>query len=425
MLLIMNKEVMRITVNSAYEFVYFYEKHIKTKNSFSTPLFYLQTDIDDLAITLKSDDNDFVNRCGVTPKIINKKLFYGADVYVSYDENNLALITKCNDDTIADISMLCIGRFYRKGISYIYVYNRISVSHDTIVFVYKEDDHTKLWSSVSGMCTSTALYSDNTVNHIPNYRDMLINDTHKVNGEVKIDAHKRSGDVNCLNEITTVLPVYFFVKDTPKSMGLWKYIGGTDFFGMISMYNMSTFHISQIDYPVLGERYLCCAFFKRRTSDFGGVAIRLSNLLESESSNLIDFDSMQRNTSGKVLNIYNSDTGIIAYGGDCTFLDGTPGNSIEFTEDIYKYDKLIIEYTDDSGNYLHTVTIKTSYLLDNSNNSTFDLLMGNTFGLFWQIDLTKSTGVFFSGVAQNSGLVSIRGIISKVEDDFNELPSIQ
>ena len=410
----MNKEVMRITVNSAYEFVYLYEKHIKTKNSFSTPLFYLQTDIDDLAITLKSDDNDFVNRCGVTPKIINKKLFYGADVYVSYDENNLALITKCDDGTNADTSILCIGRFYRKDIPYIYVYNRVSASQRTVVFVYKEDDSTKLWSSISGTCTSTALYSDSTMNHLPNYSGMLINGT-----------HKRNRDVNCLNEITTVLPVYFFVKDTPKSLGLWRYIGGTDFFGMISMYNMSTFHISQIDYPILGDRYLCCALFKRRVSDFGGVAIKLSNLLESESSNLIDFDSMQSNTSGKVLSVNNSDTGIIAYGGDCTLLDGTPENSIEFTEDIYKYDKLIIEYTDDSGNYLHTVTIKTSYLLDNSNNSTFDLLMGNTFGLFWQIDLTKSTGVFFSGVAQNSGLVSIRGIISKVEDDFNELPSIQ
>lgn len=414
MLLIMNKEVMRITVNSAYEFVYLYEKHIKTKNSFSTPLFYLQTDIDDLAITLKSDDNDFVNRCGVTPKIINKKLFYGADVYVSYDENNLALITKCDDGTNADTSILCIGRFYRKDIPYIYVYNRVNASQRTVVFVYKEDDSTKLWSSTSGTCTSTALYSDSTMNHLPNYSGMLINGT-----------HKRNRDVNCLNEITTVLPVYFFVKDTPKSMGLWKYIGGTDFFGMVSMYNMSTFHISQIDYPILGDRYLCCALFKRRVSDFGGVAIKLSNLLESESSNLIDFDSMQSNTSGKVLSVNNSDTGIIAYGGDCTFLDGTPGNSVEFTEDIYKYNKLIIEYTDDSGNYLHTVTIKTSYLLDNSNNSTFDLLMGNTFGLFWQIDLTKSTGVFFSGVAQNSGLVSIRGIISKVEDDFNELPSVQ
>ena len=414
MLLIMNKEVMRITVNSAYEFVYLYEKHIKTKNSFSTPLFYLQTDIDDLAITLKSDDNDFVNRCGIIPKIINKNLFYGADVYASYDENNLALITKCDDGTIADTSILCIGRFYRKNIPYIYVYNRVNASQRTVVFVYKEGDSTKLWSSISGTCTSTALYSDSTMNHLPNYNGMLIN-----------GAHKRNRDVNCLNEITTVLPVYFFVKDTPKSMGLWKYIGGTDFFGMISMYNMSTFHISQIDYPILGDRYLCCAFFKRRVSDFVGVAIKLSNLLESESSNLIGFDSMQSNTSGKVLSVNNSDTGIMAYGGDCTFLDGTPGNSIEFTEDIYKYDKLKIEYTDDSGNYLHTVTIKTSYLLDNSNNGSFDLLMDNAFGLFWLVDLTKSTGVFFSGVVQNSGLVSIKGIISNVEDDFNELSSIQ
>ena len=55
MLLIMNKEVMRITVNSAYEFVYLYEKHIKTKNSFSTPLFYLQTDIDVSPARWKTD----------------------------------------------------------------------------------------------------------------------------------------------------------------------------------------------------------------------------------------------------------------------------------------------------------------------------------------------------------------------------------
>ena len=69
----MNKEVMRITVNSAYEFVYLYEKYIKTKTSFSTPLFYLQSDVDDLSIILKSDDIGFVNRCGITPKITNKQ----------------------------------------------------------------------------------------------------------------------------------------------------------------------------------------------------------------------------------------------------------------------------------------------------------------------------------------------------------------
>ena len=83
-----NKEVIRLTVSSAYEFIYLYENHIKTKTSFSTPLFYLQSDVDDLSIILKSDDIGFVNRCGITPKITNKKLFYDADVYVSYDENN-------------------------------------------------------------------------------------------------------------------------------------------------------------------------------------------------------------------------------------------------------------------------------------------------------------------------------------------------
>ena len=135
---------------------------------------------------------------------------------------------------------------------------------------------------------------------------------------------------------------------------------------------------------------------------------------------------MQSNTADKVISIKNENTGIDAYGGDCVFIDGTPGGSIELVSDIYKYQKVIVEYTDDSGLDLHSVEINVDYLQDNSTNSYFDLLMGNNHGLFWHIDLTKSTGLFLSGVHQNCGIVSIKGVASTVEDDYsNELPSVQ
>lgn len=419
-----NKEVLRINVNRSYDFVAIYNSQIKSAFCFSTALFYLRANYDDTGVELYSDDSDFISRCGAKPMLLNKKLFEGDYIYLSYDENNLAIVTKINDASLSDSSVLCCGRFYVGSVPYIYIYsnsayNNVSVDDKEVVIVYNENTPDKLWSSAYGMCTSTILCADDNIKGVPNYRSIF-------NVGDKNAKHKRDYNTNSLNEITTILPVYFYVKDTPYTLNMWKYIGMTDFLGVVSMYNMDTFHISQIDYPVSGNRYLCCSFYKRRLVDFRGIAIRLSNLLETISDNLIDFTGMQSNTADKVISIKNENTGIEAYGGDCVFIDGTPGGSIEFISDIYKYQKVIVEYTDDSGLDLHSVEINVDYLQNNSTNSYFDLLMGNNHGLFWHIDLTKSTGLFLSGVNQNCGIVSIKGVASTVEDDYsNELPSVQ
>ena len=99
----MNKEVMRITVNSAYEFVYLYEKHIKTKNSFSTPLFYLQTDIDDLAITLKCDDNDFVKASIMASNVDVARLFNNEEIN-NFLINNMNNIVKFMNEKLYTLS---------------------------------------------------------------------------------------------------------------------------------------------------------------------------------------------------------------------------------------------------------------------------------------------------------------------------------
>ena len=418
-----NKEVLRINVNRAYDAVTIYNEHIVPK-SFRTSLFELRADLTDTGIGLYSEDSSFVKRCGAIFIAVNNKLLERDDIYFSFDRDNLAIVTKYNNTSTIDVSILCCGRFYVDSTSYIYIYsntanNFVNAGNKEVVVVYNENEPDMLWSSAYGTCTSTILHIDDNIKGVPNYRGIF-------NVGDKNAKHKRDYNTNSLNEITTILPVYFYVKDTPYALNMWKYIGMTDFFGIVSMYNMDTFHISQINYPVSGNKYLCCSFYRRRTVDFSGIAIRLSNLLETMSDNLIDFTGMQSNTADRVISIKNENTGIDAYGGDCVFIDGTPGGSIELVSDIYKYQKVIVEYTDDSGLDLHSVEINVDYLQDNSTNSYFDLLMGNNHGLFWHIDLTKSTGLFLSGVHQNCGIVSIKGVASTVEDDYsNELPSVQ
>lgn len=419
-----NKEIVRVNVNRAYDAVTIYNAHIAPK-SFHTALFDLRSDFSDISIQLYSEDSNFIKHCGATFIAVNNKLYESDDIYFSFDGDNLAVVTKYNNTSTIDASILCCGRFYVGSSPYVYIYsntanNAVNADNKEVVVVYSENEPDKLWSSAYGTCTATVLHTDNNITHLPNYRGML------GVGEKKAK-HKRNINTNTLNEITMVLPVYFYVKDSPEAVNMWKYIGTTNFFGLVSMYNMDTFHISQVDYPVSGNRYMCCSLYKRRTIDFSGIAIKLSNTLESLSDNVADFDGMQSNTTDTVLNINNTTTGIIAYGGDCTFIDGTPGCSIDLLTNIYRFRKLIVEYTDDSGLELHSVDIDVRYLQSNSTNSYFDLLMDNVYGLFWHIDLTKSTGLFLSGVTQNCGIVSIKGMTSDivVEDDFNELPSIQ
>lgn len=85
---------------------------------------------------------------------------------------------------------------------------------------------------------------------------------------------------NTSNGIATVLPSLFYIKEQPYGMNTWSYIGKSDELNYVNMYNMSSYHILQKNYPVSGDRYVCITQYKRRKFMYDGLAIRLTNRLD-------------------------------------------------------------------------------------------------------------------------------------------------
>lgn len=86
--------------------------------------------------------------------------------------------------------------------------------------------------------------------------------------------------VNVLNEISLIMPSYFYIRKPPKAIDVWSYVGKSNDICYVNMYNMENYHIVQQDYPVTGDKYICCALYKRRTVCYAGVAIRLTDKIE-------------------------------------------------------------------------------------------------------------------------------------------------
>ena len=83
--------------------------------------------------------------------------------------------------------------------------------------------------------------------------------------------------VNVLNEVSLIMPSYFYIRKPPKAIDVWSYVGKSNDICYVNMYNMGNYHIVQQDYPVTGDKYICCALYKRRTVCYAGVAIRLTD----------------------------------------------------------------------------------------------------------------------------------------------------
>ena len=93
--------------------------------------------------------------------------------------------------------------------------------------------------------------------------------------------HNSSGKtVNVLNEISLIMPSYFYIRKPPKALDVWSYVGKSNDICYVNMYNMENYHIVQQDYPITGDKYICCALYKRRTVCYAGVAIRLTDKIE-------------------------------------------------------------------------------------------------------------------------------------------------
>ena len=86
--------------------------------------------------------------------------------------------------------------------------------------------------------------------------------------------------VNVLNEVSLIMPSYFYIRKTPKAIDVWSYVGKSNDICYVNMYNMDNYHIAQQDYPVTGDKYICCALYKRRTVCYAGVAVRLTDKID-------------------------------------------------------------------------------------------------------------------------------------------------
>lgn len=86
--------------------------------------------------------------------------------------------------------------------------------------------------------------------------------------------------VNVLNEISLIMPSYFYIRKPPKAIDVWSYVGKSNDICYVNMYNMDNYHIAQQDYPVTGDKYICCALYKRRAVCYAGVAIRLTDKID-------------------------------------------------------------------------------------------------------------------------------------------------
>ena len=115
-------------------------------------------------------------------------------------------------------------------------------------------------------------------NHLSNISSSEEKDNWK---SLPYNSHNSSGKtVNVLNEISLIMPSYFYIRKPPKAIDVWSYVGKSNDICYVNMYNMENYHIVQQDYPVTGDKYICCALYKRRTVCYAGVAIRLTDKID-------------------------------------------------------------------------------------------------------------------------------------------------
>ena len=119
-------------------------------------------------------------------------------------------------------------------------------------------------------------------------------------------------------------------------------------------------------------------------------------------------------TAIPVMNINNSLTNISAYGGDTVFKDPKMSQSaILLSQPYTNFNSLVIRYTEDTGNSVHTVQwTKSDFANAISSGVSFDLLKGNSANLYWKIDPKTSSTTILSCTDKNCGIVSIVGNLS-------------
>lgn len=85
-------------------------------------------------------------------------------------------------------------------------------------------------------------------------------------------------DINTLNGITLVMPMYFMVKRDPQQLDNYSCVGISNVIRYVNMYNMATNHIKNGNYPVEVHKYNCFQTGIRRNMfgllGYNGIAFR-------------------------------------------------------------------------------------------------------------------------------------------------------
>lgn len=130
------------------------------------------------------------------------------------------------------------------------------------------------------LCDSTLLFNP-SAHSIPKYDYLANHPMPFLDKTYPYNFNNSSGKtVNVLNEISLIMPSYFYIRKPPKAIDVWSYVGKSNDICYVNMYNMENYHIVQQDYPITGDKYICCALYKRRTVCYAGVAIRLTDKID-------------------------------------------------------------------------------------------------------------------------------------------------
>lgn len=241
------------------------------------------------------------------------------NVYISINNDNISIIGKYNiDNSDIDYIVLSMGKLNASSGNFCYAYTSycmealgyLLVSHDdgnhnnfgnmtgyqVMIMAGKNIDET--WCSLDSKNMSysenvrvssyyvAVHYTINKVNYKACYSTLINNgrDIPKLPSYDKVanwsNRNSSGCDTNTLNGISLILPTLFYVRACPDELNIWSYISSTKDINTVNMYNMSSMHIIQEDYPVSGDRYVCILPYARRKYTYSGIAIKLTNKLD-------------------------------------------------------------------------------------------------------------------------------------------------
>lgn len=260
-----------------------------------------------------------------------------------------------------------------------------------------------------GNCVEMSISIDDNYVDLPNYASLMAVGNNTNHCVIR----------NTLNGSSLILPLYFMVRRQPYEIDTWSALGYTNIINFVDMSYMSTNSYKNGNYPDEFTRYFCyrMGFGGDMFSKGGYPGLAFSSNNEYEDIikiSILDIEEMESIRIGgqPVLNLYNSATGVYAYGGDTVFDRGIPAGSILLKESIYNYTYLEILYTNDTASFVKSIIWNRRELLDaiyDEEAEAFDLLKGNVNWARWLITPSLSTETLLVGVESNCGIVDIRG----------------